>query len=178
MAWLIIVAVLLLAIGPILMAMPSAKDKRLAALRAQARQRGLSVQMTQLPHPTPTAAQQVSAAGVRRTPLLTCAAYRLPLRHLIDQDEAPASGGNWRLQRRSGAQLAGLPVDWEWFPESAARDAPDGIAALPATLADDVLAIEGARGSVAVYWQETPGIGLDKLVALLHALREIQQARS
>ena len=173
MTWLIIVGVFLLALGPIFLALPSARDRRLAALRAQARQHGLSVQMTQLPHPAPSAAQQVSAGGVRRTPMLACAAYRLPLQRAGDQAE---DGCSWRLQRRAGATVAGLPVGWVWFPAEAQTQAPRGAATLLARADADVLAIEGARGGVCVYWLETPGADrLTDLLALLTALRELQR---
>ena len=160
MAWLIIVGVFLLALGPLFWAMPSAKDKRLALLRAEARRLGVAVQMTQLPHPSPTAQQKVSAGGVQRDPMLACAAYRLPLLRTVDPELAPSGGGSWRLQRKTGAVQPGLPAGWIWSTADAAVHAPAGGVGLLEHLAADVLAIEGARSSVAVYWLEA---GADRL---------------
>lgn len=181
MTWLIIVGVFLLALGPLLLAMPSAKDKRLATLRAEAHRLGLAVQMTRLPHPSPTVEQRVSASGVQREASLACAAYRLPLQRVVDPDLAPdlsrRGGGAWRLQRLAGAVTLGLPEGWVWDAADAAAQAPPGAITMLKDLTSDVLAIEGARSSVAVYWLEGPGDDrLPALMKVLGALRDLQSA--
>ena len=183
MAWLIIGGVLLLAIAPIFMALPSKRDRRLAALRLRARQLGLGVQLAQLPHPAPTPAQQVSAGGVARDAVLACAVYRLPLRRPVDPADSPVGPadspvghGTWRLQRKGDARRPDLPEGWVWHPVDAAAQARPGVIALLAGLGPEILAIEGSRGGVAAYWTEAAGDGqLENLLAVLETLRDTQR---
>ena len=86
MTWLIIIGVLVLAIGPIFYLLPSAKDKRLAKLREEARQLGLNVQISFLPKLDPDATERVSAGAAVRDARLTCAAYQLPIGKRLDLD--------------------------------------------------------------------------------------------
>lgn len=87
MNWLIIILVLALAIGPVLYLLPNAKDKRLTALREQARRLGLSVKITSLPKLDPSASERVSAGGKRLDPRVMCASYELPMAQSVREVE-------------------------------------------------------------------------------------------
>jgi hypothetical protein len=58
---------------------PNAKDKRLTALRAEARKLGLSVKITSVPKLDPSADERVSAGGKVRDPRIACSAYQLSI---------------------------------------------------------------------------------------------------
>ena len=75
----IIVGILALAIAPLFWAMPSRRERQLAALRTMARKDGFSLQLTEIDHPDPSAEMQVSAGGKQRRPMQACVAYRLQL---------------------------------------------------------------------------------------------------
>ncbi len=79
MTWLIIILVLALAIGPVLYILPSAKDKRLSALRLAARQQGFMVHLTSVVKLDPTAQERVSPGGVALTAKRSCAVYQMPM---------------------------------------------------------------------------------------------------
>ena len=76
MVWLIILAVLALAVGPIFYLLPSAQDRFLAGLRQHARQLGFSMQLQRLGKLNPTAEERVSASGQQRDPVVECMRYQ------------------------------------------------------------------------------------------------------
>ncbi|MEM7098274.1 MAG: hypothetical protein AAF541_08450 [Pseudomonadota bacterium] len=80
MTWVIIALVLIVAVGPVLYLLPSAKDKRLMNLRQAARQQGLGVRMTCVPNLAPELSERVNAAGERLDPSINCVAYERPIR--------------------------------------------------------------------------------------------------
>ena len=79
LAWVVVALAIAVAIGPILWLLPSKRDKRLAELRAAARNAGLVVEGTAVPKLDPDAVERVSAGGVARDAKTDCVAYRLPL---------------------------------------------------------------------------------------------------
>ena len=81
MAWIIIIGILLVAIGPVLYVMPSKRDKQLIALRSQARTAGLTVDISHIPDLNATAIDKVSAGGKKREPKIKCATYTLMPSH-------------------------------------------------------------------------------------------------
>ena len=83
MVWLIILAVLALAVGPIFYLLPSAQDRFLAGLRQHARQLGFSMQLQRLGKLDPTAAERVSASGQQRDPSVECMRYQWLVREPI-----------------------------------------------------------------------------------------------
>lgn len=80
LTWLIVVLVLIVAVGPVLYLLPNAKDKRLTSLREQARQSGLTVQITSLPKLDPPSHEQVTAGGKALHARVACTAYKVPVR--------------------------------------------------------------------------------------------------
>ena len=79
MSWIIIIGVFILAAGPLFYLMPTAKDKRLAALRTDARQLGFTIQLDSLLKLDPSAEERVTAGGQARSGKVECMRYQLPL---------------------------------------------------------------------------------------------------
>ena len=67
MSWIIIIGVFILAAGPLFYFMPTAKDKRLTALRMRARQLGFTIQLDALFKLDPSADERVTAGGQARS---------------------------------------------------------------------------------------------------------------
>ena len=80
LTWLIIALVLVIAIGPVMYLLPSKKDKRLSALREQARKLGLNVRITHVRKLDPTGPERVSSAGEQLDPKVNCVAYSRSVR--------------------------------------------------------------------------------------------------
>lgn len=76
MGWLIGIFVAAMVLGPILYLKPSAKDKRIAALRLSARQNNLGIKLDSIPRLDPELVERVTAGGETRQPQLACAAYQ------------------------------------------------------------------------------------------------------
>ena len=79
MNWLIIILIVFVVIGPVLYLLPNARDKRLIALREQARHAGLAVQITSVPKLDPAAHERVSAGAKTLEPKRLCSAYKMPV---------------------------------------------------------------------------------------------------
>lgn len=167
--WLIILAVLALAVGPIFYLLPSAQDRFLAGLRQHARQLGFSMQLQRLGKLNPTAEERVSASGQQRDPVVECMRYQwlvrepihtpldLVLRRLPDsatvsvQEITPGWGVAKSGERRT-ADHAGL-LEIAQHPElqqslfECVQNLPDAVLAL---------GIEGR--SVSIYWHEQAAV--------------------
>lgn len=91
MVWILIVAVLAVAVGPILWLLPSRRQRQLEKWRTLARQHGLVVEQASIEHTDAPPEERVSASGVPRPAERQCIAYRLPLQPPLDA--AP----RWRL---------------------------------------------------------------------------------
>ncbi|HCP48978.1 MAG TPA: hypothetical protein DIT73_02015, partial [Gammaproteobacteria bacterium] len=72
MVWLVIVAILLVAIGPVLYVIPSKRDKQLTALRTRARASGLTIHINHLPNLNAKGRDKVSAGGKKRQAKIKC----------------------------------------------------------------------------------------------------------
>lgn len=152
-AWLVVALVLGLAVGPLLLLLPSKRDKLVGECRQAARRAGLIVEMTRIPKLDATANERVSAGGVARDASIECAAYRLPL--------APTAGEppTWRLLRspRENRYLAG------WTTLDPPRNAPPAghdywrlLAAIVDALPGGCIAVEATPRSIG--W-----LGLERL---------------
>ena len=167
--WLIIVAVLALAVGPIFYLLPSAQDRFLAGLRQHARQLGFSMQLQRLAKLNPTAAERVSASGQQRAPVVECMRYqwlirepihaqldivlrRLPDSVTVSVQEAIAGWGVAKSGERRNTDHAGLleiaqHLELQHSLFECVRNLPDAVLAL---------GIE-AR-SVSIYWHEEAAV--------------------
>ena len=93
MVWLVIVAILLVAVGPVLYVIPSKRDKQLIALRTRARKSGLTIQISHLPDLNAKGRDKVSSGGKKRQATIKCATYTLGLAKPLP--DAPV----WHLAR-------------------------------------------------------------------------------
>ncbi len=184
----IIVGILALAIAPLFWAMPSRRERQLAALRTAARKRGFTLQLTEVDHPDPSAEMQVSAGGRKRRPMQACVAYRLqrpPASNGADSAARSATTDRLaagmadtadvramarsRLERRTGLQADALPAGWGLAVGF--EHADPALCALASRIGDDVLAVESTHSSAAVFWLERGGE--TRLAALESMLRQL-----
>ena len=156
----IIVGVLIVAFGPILYVLPSRKDRRLAALRGEARRLGLTVELKSVRNPDAAPTERVTAGGRTRTPMRACARYALAL------DRMPAPTPPWRLLLAAGDWIAdeGMALPAGWFGE---------LRPLIKSLPDDVMAVEFDGRFLACYWLERPRSETDAVAKLKGALTAI-----
>ena len=154
MVWLVIALVLAVAIGPILMLLPSASTRRAAKLRDAARQAGLVVEIATVPNLEADAAERVSAGGVPREPRIDCVAYRLPLPKRL------AHSPRWMLVKArvesryiDGWATPKPPVDVPTESEAYWRDVRRIIDGLPG----GCVAVEAGPQMVAWYGRERIG---------------------
>jgi hypothetical protein len=169
----VIVLVLLAAFGPIFWMLPSRTDRRLAKMRARARMHGVHVEIAQLPDVDADTSARVTAGGKRLSPMVTCAAYRLPLRR-----EARAAP-QWKLLRNRA--VSDGPLDgWQWDSPRVADGAYwQDVAAVVRQLPADALACGADAREASCWWRERieaqhAESSVDELVALLNKLAEIQ----
>ena len=161
MTWIVIALVLLMAFGPVLWLVPSKRDRRLARLRTEARQEGLSVEIRQIPKTNPSAAERVSAGGEIRDPVRTCAAYVLTLQHKL---RYLPSG---RRRYADGASEGPFP-HWIFAPKpeqsaSGGSYLEDMLRAVTPTLqavAPDVIGFEVGNRTLLFYYRENADSGL------------------
>ena len=169
MVWLIILAVLALAVGPIFYLLPSAQDRFLAGLRQHARQLGFSMQLQRLGKLDPTAAERVSASGQQRDPSVECMRYqwlvrepihapldivlrRLPESATVSVQETMPGWGVAKSGERRTADHAGL-LEIAQHPEL-----QHGLFECVRSLPDAVLALGIEGRSVSIYWHEQAAV--------------------
>lgn len=184
MSWIVIALIVLLAaFGPIMWLRPSAKDKRLTALRARARSLDLNVDIRPLERLNPTAEQRVSAAGAERDTSELLAVYEhllaRRLRHISAFRLFRAPGPDAAPITRAAVTVAG---GWLFDPAASFPPATGWPAALQAleahlpALPADVRALAVEPRSVGVYWGETAGRGVESVDALAATLAAMGQA--
>jgi hypothetical protein len=160
LTWLIIVLVVIVAVGPVLYLLPNAKDKRLTALREQARQLGLTVQITSLSKLDPPAHEQVTAGGKTLQPRNACTAYRVPVRRNLSAVEEiqllriPSQPTMPYNEVTSGWALDADSSLAFWQAYVAPAQALSKLLALLAKLPEDTLAVGMDDRSVSCYWLE------------------------
>ena len=156
----IIVGILIVAFGPILYLLPSKKDRRLAALRAEARRLGLTVELQPVRNPDAAATERVTAGGRSRQPMHASARYALAL------DRMPGAPPPWRLLRSARGWIAdeGTVLPAGWLSQ---------LQPLIETLPDDVVAVDFGGRSVGCYWLERPASEPDAVAKLKDSLASI-----
>lgn len=161
--WLLALAALALAFGPILYFLPSKKDRRLAALRTEARRLGLQVELRPVPKLDAGANERVTAGGRQRSPTHPSVCYWLAL------PLATAPLDPWRLLRGPSGWVA----DAELPP-------PEDLAArlLPLfdPLPEDAVAVEHRNRSLGCCWLERFPAGTETVASLKAALMDIAKA--
>ena len=144
MVWVVIVLALALAFGPVLYLLPTRKDRRLAAMRLEARRLGLLVELKPVRKLDAQAEERVTAAGKRRSPVHSSVVYAMTMRGSLDRVRP------WRLLRsgRGG---------WQFDDEFEAQPPPELLPALEPglkDLPDDAVALEFGGSALACYWFE------------------------
>ena len=160
MVWIIVGFALALVIGPVLYFLPTRKERRIAAIRLEARRQGLVVELKPVRKLDADADERVTAGGERRCPVHDSVAYILPLRQTFERMPP------WRLLKseRSGWVLddeRGVP------PES---DLAARLPSLMRGLPGDTVAVEFGGGTLACYWLERHPADSDTVRALKTAL--------
>lgn len=175
MIWLVIVVIMIAAFGPVLWLMPSARERRLAALRQRAYKEGLRVDLRRLPGSDVAAEDRVTAGGKTLDTSREVAAYVAPLGARLKM--LP----NWRLLRGEAGTRA-LPG---WSFEAGKRPEHAELATLLETLRpliadlpDDVVALECESHALAGYWLESPGAKPDRVTELARQLTAAGHALS
>lgn len=147
MKYLIVIAVIGLAIAPLLHFLPSKRQRALAGLREQAAVAGLFVEFRDLPgadreyRRQPANVRQVIYYGIRLPP---------------SRDDGPRSG-SWRQR------------DQSWQPLDSAGSPPSALTQMPA----EILAGSIDESSCGVYWREEGNTAtVDEVIRLLDVWRE------
>ena len=160
MAWIVILLALALVIGPVLYLLPTRKDRRLAAIRLEARRQGLVVELKSVRNLDARAEERVTAGGERRTPVHASVAYALPLRARLDRIEP------WWLLR---SERTGWRFDSEREAHSQPDLLPELLPLLP-SLPEDTVGLEFGGGTLACYWLERFPADIDTVKALKTSL--------
>ena len=147
--YLITVVALLLVFSPVVMMMPSPRQRRQAQLRERARRLGIDVRVSELP--------QTRRQQVRREPVEQGVVYRLPQRD------------GWHQARAHLRCRAGAAEPWE-VQEGSPSLSPSLEAAVMQVaerMPTDAVALELAATGPAIYWRE---YGSEQAVERVHLL--------
>ena len=165
LVWIIIVLVLAVAFGPVLYMLPTRKDRRLAAMRLEARRQGLLVELKRVRKLDASAEERVSAGGERRSPSYDSVGYTMTLRRNLEQVRP------WRL-------LKSERQGWVFDTELAVPSEPDllaGLLPLVGRLPDDAVALEFGGRTLTCYWLERPPADGALVKALKESLTAIEK---
>lgn len=183
MTWVLIaVAIMLAAFGPILWLRPSARDRRLTALRARGRSIGFGLDIRALPRLDPRPEERVSAGGKAREATELMAVYRWTMARRLTPFSA------CRCIRGPDAQGAGFsrgvigvvadwyldpdqpfpPTGWTWLEPILREHLPQ----LPA----DVRGVALEAKQVSIYWREGIGNEVAAVDALLTQVKALEAA--
>ena len=201
MTWIIIILVIAVVLGPIMHFVPSAKDKRLTALRAAARRCGLTIKISTAPKLDPSAAERVTAGGKTLEPQWSCTAYQIPMTQnlvgvgellLLKIPEQPTVGidevvPGWSLYdgvigsgaNQNSTSPRGSSREF-WSRYSAVEASVDLLKRALAKLPDDTLALSIDSRLIACFWQERAAAessAVEDIHASLHELKNHLCAR-
>ena len=182
LTWLIIALVLVVAIGPVLYLLPTAKDKRLTGLRETARRLGLTVRLTRVRKLNPAPTERVNAAGEEQYPTTACVSYAWPIKTSLHrfQDlqllKEPADVSvpcvkivpGWVLGEVSEVQGEGVDL-------RSMQPMLSEMKALMDTLPDDTLGVELSRRFVACLWQEKAAVESSLIDEMAQTCRKMEQ---
>lgn len=157
MTWLLIVFILALIVGPILILLPSPRQKEQMAFRAEAKARGITVELCTVEDPHPNPESYLSATGKPLDPVIKCIAYRIARKRPLHWRRTPRI--SWTLIRTQDAHSADLPGGWEWnepadeLPENLTQALAKELPRLP----EDVITVAESNYIVSVNWREKGG---------------------
>jgi hypothetical protein len=169
MAYVIIIIILLVIIGPILSLLPSKRQKQQIAMRKAAMDAGVSVALTRIDDPDPDPEQYLSNTGKPLERVMPVVAYRRFRPRPDSWRQRPEIA--WALIRQQSADVEGLPPGWQWqdtrladLPPVLSQYLMGGIGGLP----DDVIRVEEQKFIISIYWRErADSQGLTKLLDFL-----------
>ena len=149
----IILGVLAVAVGPAMALLPSRKDRRLAALRAEARRLGLRVELMPVRWLDAPVDARVTAGGRMRTPMHASVCYALPVAERLE------GMGPWRLLRGAEGwvpdeEVGGSAGKRREDPAMPVRLIPR-LAPLCARLPEDAVAVDFSGHSLGCCWLES-----------------------
>lgn len=193
--WLIIVGALAVVVGPVFVLLPSKKERRLAALRTEARRLGLSVELRPVPNLGADLGERVSAGGRARTPMHPSVRYALPLAletgHRPDKrpDRSPPVGSAQAQQTNqtaSSAPISDAADNWRllrgpagWVADAEAPPSSELAAQLMQLLDQlpaDAVALDRQGRSLGCCWLESFPAQADSVADLKAALTAIAKA--
>ena len=165
LSWLVILLVLVAAFGPVFWLMPNKRDKRVTALRADARREGIVVDIKPLVRLRMAPQDRVSAAGKVRDAARMLPRYAYPL----DKPLQRTSG--WRVLRATQTQAPGgyerpsidveagwaFDPDLEFPPQQGWPESWELLQPRPQEVIDSIQAVELEGRSIAIYWSESTG---------------------
>jgi len=157
MTWLLIIFILALIIGPILVLLPSPRQKEQTAFRSEAKSRGISVELCSIEDPDPDPDRYLSATGKRLEPVIKCIAYRVARKRPLHWRRVARI--NWKLIQTGEHHLTDLPAGWTWRepPNEVAEVLRQALAEELHRLPEDAIAVEEINYIVSVYWREKGG---------------------
>lgn len=163
MVWIIVAFALVLAFGPVLYFLPTRRERRLAAIRLEARRQGLVVELKAVRKLDAAPEERVSAGGERRAPVHDSVSYALPLRAGLERIRP------WRLLR---SEQHGWQIDSD-LPEPPEPTLLAELRLLLDDLPDDAVALELGGAILACYWLERFPADGDTVEALKVSLAAI-----
>jgi len=146
----VLIGVILLAIiVPILLVLPSTRQKERMQMRMIARAAGVSVELTSIDDPNPKQDKYIGYTGKRIPAVLKVVAYRLQRKR--DSD--------WRhLPKVSWCLFKGLDNNWHWtseLDEAMNKQLAGWLEDVAPDLPSDVVQIEEDSYNICVYWHES-----------------------
>lgn len=145
---------ILLIIGPIFALLPSKRQKAQLALRKVARERGLSVELTQVDDPDPQPGAYISATGKRLPQVKACIAYRVQRKRQDTWQKLPRV--NWAIARRSETSYD-LAEGWSWIDTDTDTLSPQFVETLKnllRLLPADTFKVDEVGSVASIYWTE------------------------
>ena len=155
-SWIIVIAVVALAVGPVMMFQPSAGQKKLARFRAFANQKGVRITL-----------------ATKATPELSgTACYALPW---IDRSLQSLC---WQLIRKSYSHGLHLNEFWAWQSETASAHVSQVLSQQLLLLPDSVMSVIASPSGLGVYWSESGSDeDLEFLLSWLHDTQKMLSSK-
>ena len=176
MVWIVIAGILFLIIGPILVLLPSPRQREQMGLRRIAMAGGISVSLSAIDDPDPDLKKYTSALGKPLQPVIKCIAYQLRRKRSDDWRRTPHI--YWKLVKGPGQRDKQLPPEWCWRDTDLAKLPATLHMTLIAKLSDlpaDVIAVEESGYFVSLYWREKGGLGaLERVCVFLESISVIK----
>jgi hypothetical protein len=175
MTGLLIAFILCLIIGPILLILPSPRQKEQMAFRREAMNRAITVELSTIDDIDPDPEKYLSSLGKALPRVIKCIAYRHSRKRPAEWRRLPRV--NWKLVRRTGNDNR-LPAGWDWQDTDAEALPPKFRESLISKLEElpaDVLCLEETGYMVSLYWREQGGTdAMHRVCEFLESLSQVE----